>query len=81
MSKKLNIDKQMREKLEGFSVKPPTHIWNNVQGQLAAQQKRKRIAYFSWISAAAVVLLAFLAGWYFNNSSEIIAPLTNGMQK
>ncbi len=76
MNKNLNSDKHMREKLAGFSVQPPTHIWNNVQGQLAAQQKRKRIAYFSWISAAAVVLLAFLAGWYFNNSSEIIAPLT-----
>ncbi len=75
MNKNLNSDKQMREKLDGFSVQPPSHVWENVQGQLAAQQNRKRIAYFSWISAAAVVLLAFLAGWYFNNSSEIITPL------
>jgi hypothetical protein len=75
MNKNLNSDKQMREKLAGFSVQPPSHIWNNVQGKLAAQQKRKRMIYFNWISAAAVVLLAFLAGWYFNNSSEIITPL------
>lgn len=76
MNKNLNSDKQMREKLEGFSVQPPKHIWDNVQEQLAAQQKRKQIAYFRWISVAAVVLLAFLAGWYFNNNPEIAAPLS-----
>lgn len=75
MNKNLNSDKQMREKLDGFSVQPPPHVWENVQVQLAAQQKRKRIIYFGRISAAAVVLLAFLAGWYFNNSSKITTPL------
>ena len=29
-----------------------------------------------WISAAAVVVLAFIAGWYFNDDSEITNPLS-----
>lgn len=72
MNKNLNNDKQLREKLDGFSVQPPPFVWDNVQGQLAVQQRKKRLAYFGWISAAAVVMLAFLAGWYFNNNSEIV---------
>ncbi len=75
MNKNINSDKQMREKLSGFSVQPPSHVWENVQVQLAAQQKRKRIIYFGRISAAAVVLLAFLAGWYFNNNDKITTPV------
>ncbi|MCF6333331.1 MAG: hypothetical protein L3J11_08600 [Draconibacterium sp.] len=76
MNENLNTDKLFREKLDGFSVQPPPHVWGNVQGKLVAQQRKKRIAYISWISAAAVVLLAFLAGWYFNDNSEITIPLS-----
>ena len=75
MNKNKNSDKQMREKLSGFSVQPPSHVWENVQVHLATQQRRKRIIYFGRISAAAVVLLAFLAGWYFNNNDKIITPV------
>ena len=71
MKENLHTDKILREKLESFSVQPPPYIWNNVKGQLAAQQRKKRIAYISWLSAAAVIVLAFMAGWYFNNNSEI----------
>lgn len=75
MMKDRNMDKAFREKLDSFSVPPPAHVWDNIQGQLAGQRKKKRLAYFSWITAAAVVVLAFLAGWYFNdNSNEIIPP-------
>ena len=80
MNKNLNNDKQMREKLEGFSVQPPPHVWDNVQEQMAVQLNKKRIAYYGWISAAAVVLLAFLAGWYFNDNQEIAAPLSAEQQ-
>lgn len=69
-SENIDRDKKLREKLEGFSVQPPPMVWDNIKGQLAAQRKKRRIAYVSWISAAAVVLLAFMAGWYFNNESK-----------
>ncbi len=64
----VNMDKLFREKLESFSVQPAPHVWDNLQGQLLAQNKRKRRAYFAWISAAAVVVFAFIAGWYLNDN-------------
>jgi hypothetical protein len=71
MKEDKNIDNIIREKLEGFSASPPPHIWANVQQQLAAQKLKTRKMYIGWISAAAVVVLAFLAGWYFNGNSVI----------
>lgn len=65
----VNMDKLFREKLESFSVQPAPHVWDNLQGQLLAQNRRKRRAYFAWISAAAVVVLAFIAGWYINDNT------------
>jgi hypothetical protein len=70
----LNMDKTFREKLEGFSAEPPSHVWDNIQGQLAIQRKSRRLVYVRWIAAAAVVILAFVAGWYFNENSESVIP-------
>ncbi len=76
MNDKINMDKHIREKLDGFSVAPPPHVWNNIQGQMAGQLRKKRIAYIGWISAAAVVVFAFMAGWFFNEKSrEDVLPL------
>lgn len=68
MNKEINTDKIIREKLKGFSVPPPAHVWDNISGQLAAQKRKKRMMYMGWIAAAAVLVLAFVAGWYFNDS-------------
>lgn len=90
MKDKNNIDNILREKLEGFSASPPPHIWGNVQGRLAAQLRKTRRIYIGWISTAAAILLAFLAGWYFNENSatlenvkaknEIIQPEKNATE-
>jgi len=74
MNKNLNTDNLFREKLDGFSEQPPSHVWDAVKGKLAAQQRKKRFVYAGWITAAAVIVLAFLAGWYFNNYKEIKIP-------
>lgn len=76
MNDKLNIDKTIREKLEDFSVAPPSHVWDNIQGQMAAYQRKKRLTYFSWIAAAAVVVFAFIAGWVLNERADVIIPET-----
>ncbi|HPE74866.1 MAG TPA: outer membrane beta-barrel protein [Draconibacterium sp.] len=88
MKREKNIDDIIRGKLDGFSVSPPPVIWENVLDKLAAQRRKTRRMYIGWISAAAVVVLAFLAGWYFNDNStphdnakaanEIIQPEKNG---
>lgn len=74
MSENINMDKSIRDKLENFSAAPPPHLWNNIQGQMLAQKKKRRMAYVGWISAAAVVVAAFMAGWYFNNQSNTLIP-------
>ncbi len=92
MRDKENMDKQIREKLESFTVAPPPHVFNSVQGQLAALRRKKRNALIAYISAAAVMVFAFIAGWYVNDNSTdrrqavvneqmILAPNTNKQQK
>jgi len=76
MNKEINTDKIIREKLEDFSVLPPAHIWDDVQARLTAQKRKRRMAFVGWISAAAVILLAFVGGWYFNetqNEGKVVA--------
>lgn len=70
-----NMDKAIREKLEGFSQQPPLHVWDNIQGRLQAQKRKRRIVVFSRVAAAAVVVLAFLAGWFFNEKATRITPV------
>ena len=68
MKDKKNIDIIIREKLESYSATPPPQIWDNVQSHLAFRRRKRRMYYAGWISAAAVVVLAFLAGWYFSDN-------------
>jgi hypothetical protein len=74
MNDKVNIDKSIREKLDVYSVAPPPHVWDNIREQLAAKRRKKRLLYITWISAAAVVVFAFLAGWYFSGQTERVLP-------
>jgi hypothetical protein len=75
------MDNVFREKLEGFKTEPPAYLWDGIQGQLAAQRRKKRIALYSWVSVAALLVLAFLAGWYFNESAEKQVPQMAGTEK
>ncbi|WP_319478992.1 hypothetical protein [uncultured Draconibacterium sp.] len=74
MSKKLNIDDSIREKLDGFSAAPPSHVWDTIQSQLDGHRKKRRMANVGWISAAAVIVLAFIAGWYFSGKTVVEEP-------
>mgnify|MGYP006295605569 CR=1 FL=1 len=66
-----NMEKAFREKLENFSVEPPAHLWDGIQGQLAAQKSKKRMVLYRWASVAALLVLAFLAGWYFSSDTTL----------
>lgn len=77
MKEKLNSDKQLREKFDDFLVQPPPLVWDNIKGSLALQRRRKRMVYLGWMSAAALVLMAFIAGWYLNNdTTDSLTPKT-----
>lgn len=74
MKEEFNMDKIFREKLKDFPVEPPAFLWNNIQAELAAQRRKKRMAWYSWSAVAAMLVLAFVAGWYFNESAENNIP-------
>jgi hypothetical protein len=69
-----NMDKIFREKLEGFSEEPPAFVWDNIQANLSGMRRRKRMVWYSWSAVAALLLLAFIAGWYFNESADRTTP-------
>lgn len=69
-----NIDELFREKLENHSVNPSSHVLDGVQRQMKAQRRKKIIAFYSRVAAAAIIILAFLAGWYFNEQSGKVEP-------
>lgn len=68
------IDKLFREKLQGFSEEPPAFVWDGISEQLRHGRRKKLTAWYSWSAVAALVLLAFVAGWYYNESTENIVP-------
>lgn len=65
------MDKEFREKLEGFTAEPPAHLWDGIQGRLAAGYRARRWTYYRWAAVAALLVLAFAGGWYFNESSNL----------
>jgi hypothetical protein len=70
LDKNRDIDWVFREKLEGFEQKPPAFVWDNIHERLMQQKREKLYALFRRISVAAVVLMAFVAGWWITNSPD-----------
>ncbi len=66
MRKNDDMDELIRSKLENYSVTPPAHIWGQVKHQLESRKRATRVLWYRITAAAAIVVLAFLAGWYFN---------------
>ena len=69
-----NMDKIFREKLDGYSENPPQFLWGSIQATLVGQRRKKRMVWYSWSAVAALLVLAFLAGWYFNDTAERTTP-------
>ncbi|NBB88243.1 MAG: hypothetical protein GVX96_00445 [Bacteroidetes bacterium] len=62
---KNNIDKHIREKLDGYEISPAPSVWSGIQGQLKASAKRQ----YGWLAGVFFVLI-FAAGisyYYLNN--------------
>ena len=74
MNEDNNIDKLFREKLENLSENPPAFVWDGIKEKLADGRRKKMIALYSRAAIAALLVLAFIAGWYFNESSEDRIP-------
>jgi hypothetical protein len=75
-NKENKIDGLFRDKLYDHKVVPPPPVWNRINNTLDNKNRRRRIIWILGLSAAASLLFAFLAGWYF--SGEIS---TRGLQE
>jgi hypothetical protein len=74
MKEEKNIDKLFRERLEGYSEEPPVYVWNGIQDKLGAIRAKKRIPWYRWSAVAALLLLAFMGGWYFSQPDRHSIP-------
>lgn len=74
MDDRKNIDELIRDKFGDFSDEPPARIWSNIQNEMAARRRKVRLAYIGWISAAAVVVIALVAGWMLSDHPGSSSP-------
>jgi hypothetical protein len=61
-----DIDELFRAKLQNFEKEPPGHILENILSGTTSGTRRKKIAVWRIVAVAAMLLLAFLAGWQYN---------------
>ena len=71
LTNKKNIDQLFQEKLGDCEKNPPFYLWKNIQGNLDQQRKIKRLAWFRRAAVAAVVVMAFLAGWMMTQTPSL----------
>lgn len=57
-----NIDRFIREKLDGFEMAPPTSVWESTSSALATGRKRR---FFLWMLVALSTLGLLAVGMYF----------------
>lgn len=57
-----NIDRLIREKLDGFEMAPPTSVWESTSSALATGRKRR---FFLWMLVALSTLGLLAVGMYF----------------
>lgn len=70
MNEEVNMDKAFREKFDNFTAEPPGDIWNNINSQLNYKHKKINMHWYSLVAAAAALILALMAGWYFTRTPD-----------
>ncbi len=49
-------------------------MWNSIRAELAGKRRRKRVILYGRAVAAVLLALAFVAGWYFYDTSQTTKP-------
>ncbi|HPT30717.1 MAG TPA: hypothetical protein PLW67_02705 [Prolixibacteraceae bacterium] len=57
-----HLDELFRERLGNFTPEPPAGVWGRIQEELDRKKRVRRILFYRWAGAAAVLFLALLAG-------------------
>ncbi len=66
----LHIDKLFHDKLEHYAEEPPAFVWDNVQAVLKGNRRQRRRLWYRIPAVAALLVLAFIGGWFLNDSEE-----------
>jgi len=64
------IDHIFRDKLEGYTVSPSPGMLENIRTGLRNRKRKQRIVLMRAIAAAAVIVLALVAGWMLYDAPE-----------
>lgn len=59
-----NLDQFFAESLKGFREKPPVDAWQRLEEDLLAARRHRRVVLYRWTAAAAVLLIALVAGYF-----------------
>jgi len=64
------IDQIFHDQLEGYTLSPPPGTLENIRGRLKNRKRKQRIVLLRAIAAAAVIILAMVAGWMLYDFPE-----------
>ncbi|HZL10897.1 MAG TPA: outer membrane beta-barrel protein [Prolixibacteraceae bacterium] len=67
MKKDKNLDELFRDKLRNYEQAPPAYLLENVLAGVANDRRKRKIVFWRIAGVAAALLLAFVAGWQFND--------------
>lgn len=70
MGDKKDIDKLFASGLKDFEANPPQNAWDSIIADVDQKKKAKRALIWRWAAVAAALILAFYAGYYFNDNQS-----------
>ena len=74
MGDKGKIDKLFSGGLDDFEASPQSDSWARINATMEKNHKKKRGLYLRWASIAAAMVLAFYAGYNFNQNADVETP-------
>ncbi len=87
MKKDKNLDELFRDKLLNYEQEPPAYLLGNILNRVGEERRKKRLIWWRVAGVAAALMIAFVAGWQLNNSSDrgtdqaFVASQNNVQQK
>lgn len=70
-----NIDSLFKKAYQNRHAKPPAYIWENINQQLQARQRKRKMVLWRYRSAAAIALLLAIAGVTMLKNTPEVEPV------
>src|SRR3954454_24079310 len=69
------FEKDIRDKMEGFSLVPGSEVWNQVSTRLQREKKKRRVLFY-WLFSG-LVLLAGISAWWIATENKAKPEVNN----